>query len=89
MIPRERISDEMLQRMLDGNASPMMPPASNTPKRTWGLEGHPLASVYAPLQHFHKLYDKDMALQKGTLFAELDLPFMGESVADKGGFCRG
>ena len=92
MIPRERISDDMLRRMLDGDDLPMMPPTLNTTptqKQTWGLEGYPLASVYAPLQSFHKLYDKDMALAKGTLFAELDLPFMGDSIANKGGTCRG
>ena len=89
MFSRERISDEMLRRMLDGNASPMTPPTTSTAKQTWGLEGYPLASVYAPLQGFQKLYDKETALAKGTLFSELDLPFMGENIADKGGLCRG
>ena len=91
MIPQERISDDMLRRMLDNDDMPMMPPPLNTrpaPKPTFGLEGYPLASVYAPIQRFHKLYDKDMALAKGTLFVELDLPFMGESMANKGGMCR-
>lgn len=55
---------------------------------TWGLENYPLASVYSPLQSFDELYDKDTALMKGTVFAELDLPFMGESVY-RGGNCRG
>ncbi len=57
-------------------------------KHSWGLENYPLASVYAPLQSFEELYDKENALQKGTVFAQLDLPFMGESVY-KGGCCRG
>ncbi len=57
-------------------------------KRSWGLEGYPLASVYAPLQSFGELFDKEIALEKGTIFCELDLPFMGESVY-KGGGCRG
>ena len=89
MFSRERLSDEMLRRMLDGNASPMMPPSQGNQRQTWGLEGYPLASVYAPLQGFQGLYDKETALQRGTLFSELDLPFMGESIADKGGLCRG
>ena len=92
MIPRERISDEMLRRMLDGQGAYENPPSQYTPpvsRKSWGLVDYPLASVYAPLQTFHKLYDMDTALQKGTLFAELDLPFMGESVANKGGNCRG
>ena len=57
-------------------------------RKTWGLENYPLASVYAPLQSFDDLYDKETALMKGTVFAELDLPFMGESIY-KGGNCRG
>ena len=57
-------------------------------RQTWGLTGYPLASVYAPIQDFDKLYDLDVALKRGTVFEELDLPFMGESVY-KGGSCRG
>lgn len=42
----------------------------------WGLVGYPLASVYAPLQEWRELYDEDRALKSGTLFAQLDLPFV-------------
>ena len=42
----------------------------------WGLVGYPLASVYAPLQEFKELYDEERALKSGTLFSQLDLPFM-------------
>lgn len=60
-------------------------------KHSWGLENYPLAMVYSPLQKFDNLFDIDTALNKGTLFCELDLPFMGESVynSGKGGCCRG
>ncbi len=99
MTPRDRISENMLRRMLDdsqGNSSscPMRDERDWNVKEgkgreSWGLgEGYPLASVYAPLQAFRKLYDCEIALQKGTIFEELNLPFMGESVA-KGGSCRG
>ena len=54
----------------------------------WGLSGYPLASVYAPLQNFDNLYDLDTALDHGTAFIELDLPFMGD-MRFKGGCCRG
>ncbi len=43
----------------------------------WGLEGHPLAMVYSPCQAWRNAYAPDMALSRGTLFAELDLPFEG------------
>ncbi|MBE6666911.1 MAG: spore coat associated protein CotJA [Ruminococcaceae bacterium] len=44
--------------------------------------------VYAPIQEFDGLYDLDKALMSGTVFKELDLPFMGMTVT-KGGNCRG
>ncbi len=98
MTPRDRINDRMLRRMLDGDGesandrytpnTAVRPHANEANRTTWGLENHPLASVYAPLQVFRNLYDRDTALMKGTVFTELDLPFMGQSVT-KGGNCRG
>ena len=41
---------------------------------SWGLNGHPLAMVYASCQSFQGMYDLETALSRGTLFAELDLP---------------
>ena len=54
----------------------------------WGIKGYPLASVYAPLQNFDEVYNMETALEKGTVFCELDLPFRGESIY-RGGGCRG
>ncbi len=103
MTPRERISEDMLRRMLDGdyknngdnnvwehrgNGS-CNNKNSNTNGGSWALRGYPLASVYAPYQEFRGLYDKEKALKQGTIFSELDLPFMGASIANKGGSCRG
>ncbi len=45
--------------------------------RTWGLAGYPLAGVYAPLQEWRDAYDEETALARGTLFRELDKPFLG------------
>ncbi len=42
----------------------------------------PLAMAYVPMQKFRDLYDAAEALKRGTLFKELDLPYVG-----KGG-CR-
>ena len=99
--PRDRIGDEMLRRMLDLSepSVPDLPPSERNaapclPHGGWGLDDHPLGMVYAPLQHFRNLYDRETALKQGTIFRELDLPFLGESVANgrsasKGGSCRG
>jgi hypothetical protein len=45
---------------------------------SWGLAEYPLAMVYAPCQMFRALYDPATALNRGTLFTELDLPLGGE-----------
>ena len=85
----DRISDGMLRQIID--AEKCETPSCNIKddrRGGWGLEGFPLAMVYAPVQCFRELYDIDTALMQGTVFKELDLPFMGASVT-KGGCCRG
>ena len=42
------------------------------------LQNLPLAMGYVPLQKWQKLYRPDTGLSRGTLFEELDLPFIGE-----------
>lgn len=37
----------------------------------------PLAMAYVPMQKWRKIYSNDVALNRGTIFEELDLPFMG------------
>ena len=49
----------------------------------WGLVEHPLASVYSPYQYWRGMYTPDVALERGTMFSELDLPF--EVVNTRGG----
>ena len=90
----ERINDGILRRILgeDSDNSPLCgarPSCSDGDDRyNWGLVGYPLAMVYSPVQNFSEIYDLDKALEAGTVFAELDLPFKGMSVT-KGGRCRG
>ncbi len=43
----------------------------------WGLYEYPLAMVYAPYQQFRGIYKCCEALERGTLFSELYLPFEG------------
>ncbi len=85
----DRISDGMLRQIL-GADSCAKPACSieGDKRKSWGLEGYPLAMVYSPVQCFKDLYDLDTALMRGTAFSELDLPFMGVTVT-KGGCCRG
>ena len=85
----DRISDGMLRQIIDaeGCAAPSCA-VKECKHESWGLVGYPLAMVYAPIQCFKDVYDLDTALMRGTVFGELDLPFMGASVT-KGGHCRG
>lgn len=55
---------------------------------SWGLHSHPLAMVYSPYQHFREIYTPDTALDRGTLFSELDLPFEGSNNRRNGGCAR-
>ena len=103
IMPRETIGEELLSRMLDSTrlCCDLPDRRSGTgcgcersgheeyckPSKKFGLEGYPLASVYAPLQEFKNIDDKECALKEGTLFAELNLPFKGWSVSG-GGCCH-
>lgn len=40
----------------------------------------PLAMAYVPMQRWCGTYDPCRALQRGTIFPELDLPFCGRGV---------
>ena len=51
----------------------------------WGLNNHPLAMVYSPCQPWNNVYKPEIALERGTVFKDLDLPF--ESAGRKGGCC--
>ena len=40
-----------------------------------GVDGCPLAMTYTPWQCFRNTYEPSVALSRGTLFPELDLPW--------------
>ena len=68
--------DMILQLAGLGRVSAAEKPDAHTAHK-WGLAGYPLASVYAPLQEWRDAYDEETALSRGTLFRELDKPFLG------------
>ena len=49
-----------------------------------GSADYVLAMAYVPWQQFSTVYEPDRALSAGTIFPELDKPFL----AAKGGRCR-
>ncbi len=43
-----------------------------------------LAMAYVPFQQWQDIYDETTALHRGTLFKQLDLPFLGEEAIPGG-----
>ena len=48
------------------------------------IDDLPLAMAYVPVQKWEKLYDPAAALERGTLFCRLDLPFVGKGAVPDG-----
>ena len=76
-------------------STPSTPSAPNTPNtpntpgapypdaRTFDtryLGSLPLAMTYTPMQQWKQTYSDSVALSRGTLFPELDLPFDGRTI---------
>ena len=86
-IYKESCSASELQKILSGcgnyPANIDLPTCEKNGK-SFGIQGYPLAMVYSPIQEFDKLYDIDKGFNAGTIFSELDLPFSGRSLKNKG-----
>ena len=42
-----------------------------------------LAMAYVAMQQWKDIYDADLALERGTIFAQLDMPFIGKEAAQQ------
>ena len=58
-------------------STPVMNAVPQQPANPTCLAAYPLAMVYAPEQAFEHLYECELWLDKGTIFADLDFPFKG------------
>lgn len=47
-------------------------------------EDVPLAMAYVPFQRWQMLYDESVGLERGTIFKQLDKPFIGEEAVGRG-----
>lgn len=83
-----RTAMQVKQQAVEGDAGMMMKNDNPRTKETqnngckstgWGLYEYPLAMAYAPYQNWRNIYKEDTALQRGTIFSELDLPFEGKN----------
>jgi len=60
---------------------PEKPQNSNCPVDDIGTLA--LAMMYVPVQEWTSVYDKETALERGTIFPCLDKPFIGERAVSK------
>lgn len=93
--PRDRVSEEMLRRLLTEEESTcgcggraefrqeQIKPHGGCHRV---LDGEALAMVYSPCQSWCGIYDPETTLRRGTLFKALDKPF---EATWKGGRCGG
>ena len=94
--PRDRVSEEYIQRLLarEEQAKPspccceaaeaaVSPKGRENAHHCRKMDGMPLAMVYSSCQMWRGIYAPDMALRRGTLFKELDKPW--EVTRGKGG----
>lgn len=52
-------------------------PCGRSAPCTESVPDFPLAMAYVPWQHFHTTYELEKAFSVGTIFPELDKPFLG------------
>ncbi len=93
--PRDRIDRDFLLRTMEEVPSGSSCGCRREVQRkrncctsAYGVEGHPLAMVYAARQEFRNLYDCAQGLERGTIFAELDLPFYKTPCNNRKEGCR-
>ena len=66
----KNVANTDLNALFDCKGNEISSPEENIP-----TENCPLAMVYAVSQRFKDILDPEVGLAKGTIFAELDLPF--------------
>lgn len=86
--PKDRISSDFMQKLFElesrnDAAAPETPQengaeAALATVRCRDLDGLPLAMAYVPMQKWRELYEPEMGFSRGTIFKELDLPFLGD-----------
>ena len=52
-------------------------------RENFQLQSLPLVMAYVPWQKWQDIYSSEIGLQRGTIFAQLDKPFIGEEACDE------
>ncbi len=48
-----------------------------------GIDSFPIGMAYVPWQYWEDIYEADKGLQQGTIFMQLDKPYLGRKVVRK------
>lgn len=73
--------ESYVDRILYGDQrNPCTSPATENAFDQTYLGRLPLAMAYVPFQRWESLYEPYLALQRGTVFPSLDLPFCGREL---------
>lgn len=48
------------------------------PTMACNIDGCPIGMAYVPMQQWRQLYDPTVGFHRGTIFMELDKPFLGK-----------
>ena len=86
----DRAAEGLIRQVLESNCGcegEEMMPDGDSKHHCRGLSDHPLAMVYSPIQKWRNIYDNETALVRGTIFEELDLPFLGKCCYERKGGC--
>lgn len=73
---RERASEERIRRILE-DCSTRVSVQNTADRKSKVCAGAPLAMVYSPYQEWRELFDLEPGFCRGTIFKELDKPFLG------------
>jgi len=71
----EKMKEEMKEKMNDNMTDKMRNDMIN--------ELRPLAMAYIPMQKWGTIYDPAKGLKQGTIFPDLDFPFLGREMSSK------
>ena len=71
--------DSRMGSCMDGHMRKVMTGEMNYMREndSYGCGQYPIGMAYVPWQTFKDIYDMERGLNAGTIFAELDKPFMG------------
>ncbi len=64
----------------EGCTPPTTTPPTTTAPTSPTLDSLSIGMAYTPIQKWQNIYEDEVGFNRGTIFSQLDLPFLGEEV---------